>query len=327
MRLPVDAPAQCRGRAFGAPSCSKPHVFVHPHRQPHSIHIITQSATDPNQGVAAPSQQLSTLQHDHVGLGRREALQLIAAAALLPAWHLHSSVPAVAAFAAAAEPATSTSPDTSGASSPQAKAIEEAYDRYSASYDDLDAGSLSEALGFADLRQKLLAQATGRVLEVAVGTGLNLGFYNWSQLESLTAVDISQGMLRQAQQRVQAQLPGRPITFEQADVAALPLPSASFDCVVDTFSLCVFPDPGAALREMARVVKPGGRVLLVEHTRSDNALLAAYQDATASAVAATSKGCVWNQDLPVLLKQAGLQAVRFERYTAGTVALIEAKLV
>lgn len=66
----------------------------------------------------------------------------------------------------------------------------------------------------------------------------------------------------------------------QADVSSLPFPAAAYDSVVDTFSLCVFPDPAAALGEMARVVAPasqGGRVLLLEHTKSDNPLLAAYQ--------------------------------------------------
>ena len=75
---------------------------------------------------------------------------------------------------------------------------------------------------------------------------------------------------------------------------------------------------------MARVVRPGGKVLLLEHSRSDNGLLAAYQDLTASSVAAIAKGCVWNQDVERLMVSAGLRPVRVSRHTAGTVVQIEA---
>lgn len=119
---------------------------------------------------------------------------------------------------------------------------------------------------------------------------------------------------------------GRPIRLQQANVEALPFPDASFDCVVDTFSLCVFPRPELALRELARVLRPGGRALLLEHSRSSNPLLGAYQDATNGAVAAMSKGCAWNQDVAALLVGAGLRPVQVDRYVAGTVVLVQAEL-
>jgi hypothetical protein len=81
---------------------------------------------------------------------------------------------------------------------------------------------------------------------------------------------------------------------------------------------------GSPQREMARVVKPGGRVLLLEHSRSDNGLLAAYQDLTASAVSAAAKGCEWNQDVEGLAARAGLGRARVSRHVAGTVTQIEA---
>lgn len=80
-----------------------------------------------------------------------------------------------------------------------------------------------------------------------------------------------------AQARAAAQLPGRPISFTHEDATALPFPAGSFDCVLDTFSLCVITQPAAAVAEMARLLRPGGRALLLEHTRSDNPLLGAYQ--------------------------------------------------
>lgn len=145
--------------------------------------------------------------------------------------------------------------------------------------------------------------------------------------QSLTAMDLSGGMLQQARATVATSpaLSSRPITFEQCSVEALPFADGSFDCVLDTFSLCVFPRPLDALREMRRVVRPGGAVLLLEHSRSTSSpLLAAYQDLTAAPVAKLSKGCVWNQDVVGLAAAAGLRVVDSSSYTAGTLVMLRA---
>lgn len=162
----------------------------------------------------------------------------------------------------------------------------------------------------------LYLQASGSVLEVAVGTGLNLPLYDWSAITSFTCMDLSKGMLNQAARRLRSSIPaavvtssaeqqGRmdlnrdtsapaqgsataggvdttvehkvPVQLLQADVSSLPIPDNTYDVVVDTFSLCVFGRPEAALLEIVRVLKPGGRLLLLEHSRSDNMLLGAYQ--------------------------------------------------
>ena len=111
------------------------------------------------------------------------------------------------------------------------------------------------------------------------------------------------------------------------DVEALPFPSGSFDTTVDTFGLCVFSHPEAALQELARVTRSDGRVLLLEHTRSSFPPLGAYQDLTAGPVAASGKGCVWNQDVLSWLPRAGLRAVDVKPALGGLICAIQAEKV
>lgn len=117
---------------------------------------------------------------------------------------------------------------------------------------------------FGDSRTWACSQADGDTLEVAVGTGLNLAVYPSGV--TLTGIDLSEQMLHIARQRA-AEL-GRTVTLEQGNAHALPFDDASFDTVVCTFGLCAIPDPGAALDEMQRVLRPGGRLILVDHVRS-----------------------------------------------------------
>jgi len=174
-----------------------------------------------------------------------------------------------------------------------------AYDALADDYDLLNEGGAAEAFGLPRLRSALLSRASGDVLELCAGTGLNLGAYRWPAVASLSAVDLSGGMLRGAQRRAHAlglcAASAPPLRLLQADAAALPFPDARFDTVVDTFSLCVLDAAApAALAEAVRVLRPGGLLLLLEHSRAGGAL-GAYQDATADAVAAGGKGCRWNQ--------------------------------
>ncbi|KAK9841417.1 hypothetical protein WJX74_005337 [Apatococcus lobatus] len=202
--------------------------------------------------------------------------------------------------------------------------LQQAYDSYSDSYDELDDGPIAQLLGLPQLRKQLLRQAHGQVLEVGVGTGLNLPLYNWAHVQHLTALDLSPGMLSQAQQRARASSLQPNISFEQGDVTQLPFPEGSFDCLVDTFSLCVFERPQAALNEMARVLKSGGQLLLLEHTISSSPLLSWYQDFTADAVTRTSKGCVWNQRVLGMVRQAGLSVESAIPAVAGSIISLRA---
>ena len=118
-------------------------------------------------------------------------------------------------------------------------------------------------------RQKATALVYGRVLEAGIGTGLNIPFYTENCTE-IVGIDVSPRMLEQAKEK--AAHSAVSIKLEIMDVQNLSLPSASFDCVVATFVFCSVPDPCQGLRECYRVLKPGGRLILLEHMDSENKL-------------------------------------------------------
>jgi ubiquinone/menaquinone biosynthesis C-methylase UbiE len=141
------------------------------------------------------------------------------------------------------------------------------WDRKSSTYDK--EMSYWDRRLFRDSRHWACGQATGEVLEVAVGTGLNLPFY--PEDVSLTGIDLSAGMLDLAGKR------GRPATLQQADAHALPFDDCSFDTVVCTFGLCAIPDVDKAVAEMVRALRPGGRLILVDHVASSSRFIRAGQ--------------------------------------------------
>jgi ubiquinone/menaquinone biosynthesis C-methylase UbiE len=146
-------------------------------------------------------------------------------------------------------------------------------------YWDKHSGSYDKQMGFfdrhvfGDSRTWACGQATGNVLEVAVGTGLNLEAY--PDDITLTGIDWSDAMLDIARDR-SSQL-GRTATLQQADAHELPFDDASFDTVVCTFGLCAIPDHTRAITEMSRVLRPGGRLILVDHIESTSRAVRAVQ--------------------------------------------------
>ena len=128
---------------------------------------------------------------------------------------------------------------------------------------------------FGDSRDWACSQASGDVLEVAVGTGLNLDKYPHDV--KLTGIDLSEEMLAIARGRT-TEL-GRSVQLQQGDAHALPFADNAFDTVVCTFGLCAIPDLDAALNEMARVLRPGGKLILVDHVASTSRVGRAVQRA------------------------------------------------
>ena len=144
---------------------------------------------------------------------------------------------------------------------------------FAASYDRMS--RKSEEAGLRALRRGLLAEAGGRVLEIGGGTGANLAFYDGS-IESLVITEPEATMLRRLQRKAQEQAPLARVL--QAPAEQLPFEDESFDTVVSTLVLCGVDDPVRALREAHRVLRPGGRLLFIEHVLSDDPQLARFQN-------------------------------------------------
>jgi len=147
------------------------------------------------------------------------------------------------------------------------------YDRIAPLYDLMEA--LIERWRFSNWRERAWSLVTGpQVLEVGVGTGKNVSYYPPNV--HITGVDLSDKMLDRARRRVERQ--GSPVMLFQMDAQALKFPDGVFDSAIATFVFCSVPDPILGLQEMARVVKPGGRIVLLDHVRSENRLLGRLMD-------------------------------------------------
>ena len=168
-------------------------------------------------------------------------------------------------------------------------------------------------LGVARLRKQLMSKARGDILDVACGTGLNFPLFPSSS--RITATDLSPRMLEIARQKA-AQL-NLNVDVKVMDAQNLEFPDESFDTVVSTLSTCTFPDPIQALREMGRVCRAGGLILLLEHGRSSWGWLANYQDHHAHQHYQANAGCRWHQEPLDLVKAAGLQVLSSKRSRLG----------
>jgi len=126
-------------------------------------------------------------------------------------------------------------------------------------------------------RKDLLSQVTGKVLEVGIGTGANLPFYP-SNIQSLTGVDFSRGMLKYAREKIEENICEFPIELVEADIQKMPFPDHSFDSIVSTCVFCSVPDPLLGLKELTRVCKPNGHIYMLEHMRSENRLVGTVMD-------------------------------------------------
>ena len=156
--------------------------------------------------------------------------------------------------------------------------------------------------GFGTMRHELVRDALGATIEIGAGTGGNLAHYP-PDLERLVLVEPDRRMLRRLRARAGAMRPDADVVEASAD--RLPFPDESFDTAVVTFVLCTVPDPATALAEIRRVLRPGGRLLLAEHVRSDDPKLARRQHRQRRFYNLVVAGCNPNRDTLTTVQAAG----------------------
>jgi ubiquinone/menaquinone biosynthesis C-methylase UbiE len=154
-------------------------------------------------------------------------------------------------------------------------------------------------------REKVVPLAEGRVLEIGIGSGLNLRYYDGARLEKLWGLEPSVELRTRAAAR--AREAGVELEFLTMSAEDIPVDDASCDCVLVTYTLCTIPDVSRALREMRRVLKPTGRLIFTEHGRAPDASVRRWQDRLNTAWRKVSGGCNLNRDIPALISASGLR--------------------
>lgn len=154
-------------------------------------------------------------------------------------------------------------------------------------------------------REKVVPGAHGRVLEVGIGSGLNLAHYDRSRIDTLIGLDPSPELRRMAEQR--ARDAGIAVQWLPLQAERIPLPDASIDSIVVTYTLCTIDDASAALAEMRRVLAPGGELFFSEHGRAPDPKVARTQDRLTPYWQHIAGGCRLNRDIPALLAAAGFE--------------------
>ena len=167
----------------------------------------------------------------------------------------------------------------------------------------------SEDAGVRALRQRLLADALGNVLEIGAGTGLNLTHYD-GKVDSLVVTEPEPAMLRRLQRKAREQAPLAKVL--RAPAEDLPFEDETFDTVVSTLVLCGVEDQERSLREARRVLRPGGRLLFLEHVRSDDPVFARFQDRM-NWLNRLVVHCDCNRPTLTTIEGAGFRVERLER--------------
>jgi ubiquinone/menaquinone biosynthesis C-methylase UbiE len=195
------------------------------------------------------------------------------------------------------------------------KAYDASWGRFFASFYDR-ALKASEENGLGDMRRALLAEASGRVVEIGSGTGVNLDLYD-DGIEDLTLIEPDPHMGAQLRERLAERsadgAASPPARLVAAPAEAIPFADDTFDTAVATLVLCTVPYPVASIDELARVLKPGGRLLFIEHVRSDDPGSARWQDRFEKPWRFVADGCYCNRDTEATLSASAFQIEQVEQ--------------
>ena len=171
--------------------------------------------------------------------------------------------------------------------------------------------ALGERSGMRDLRRETLATARGRVLEIGAGTGLNLKLYPGA-VTAITLAEPDAPMAARLRRRVSGA--SHPVDVVEAPSEQLPCADGSFDTVVSTLVLCTVADMAASLREIGRVLAPGGQLLFVEHVRAGHGRLVRWQERLHEPWRRFACGCHCNRDTAVALRDNGFAVERVQEH-------------
>jgi SAM-dependent methyltransferase len=164
--------------------------------------------------------------------------------------------------------------------------------------------ALAERRGFRDIRRDLVGRATGRVLELGAGTGLNIAHYS-KQVSELVLTEPDWHMAAKLRKRVERGLPVASVL--EAAAESIPVDDASFDTVVSTLVLCTVRDPIRVLAEVDRILRPGGAFLFAEHVRSASPRAARWQDRLNRSWSWYACGCQCNRDTALTIEGSSLR--------------------
>jgi ubiquinone/menaquinone biosynthesis C-methylase UbiE len=160
-------------------------------------------------------------------------------------------------------------------------------------------------------REKVVPMAEGLVLEVGIGSGLNIPYYDAAKVDKILGLDPSEELNRMALKVAEDK--GIPVEFILSGAEAMPLPDNHVDTVMVTFTMCTIPEVAAANKEMLRVLKPGGKMIFCEHGLAPDAKVSKWQSRLDPVWGKIAGGCHLNRDIPSLIEDAGFNITSMEQ--------------